>query len=192
MNFRYKLNPRKQPVSKIDLPRNKLPEIAIGPASFQLKNSSFIFSRLNETPTFHLMKTRVDDPANDGKKKNKDLKVLELLRFCNTEKLDLAIDSQKQIQIPKRALLSSENANKRMLKLEKYLLYFGGRDKIRINKSPLKRKEKLKTHASIIYEQFFHRPNLNQMVNLSDLVKKKRFFADNLSKHRSKHHNSNV
>ena len=59
------------------------------------------------------------------------------------------------------------------------MLYFGKERLLNKNKrNGSKNTRKNKTQPSGIYERFFRRPNLNEMVNLSDLVRKKPAYDD--------------
>lgn len=148
--------------SHIGDPNNKRKKISIQ----RLKvDNPLIFSRLKETPTFHLSKTlnNLKKPLEDPKfpKKNNDY-----LQFCNLPKLDNLINKQSMRRNEGNDFLEN---NKNIKEFQKNMLYY--------NKNRVLKKEKnikYKSKTSQIYERFFNRPNLNEMVNLSDLLKRKK------------------
>lgn len=129
-------------------------------------DNPLIFSRLKETPTFHFSKTLnyIKKPLEDP---NFPKKNHEYLQFCNLPTLDNWIN-KKSLRKTEGNSDCLEN-NKNIKEFQKNMLYY--------NKNRVLVKEKkniYKSKASQIYDRFFNRPNLNEMVNLSDLLKKKK------------------
>lgn len=191
MNFRYKLNSRR-PTTIIKTEGASgnepgLPEIRMKtqgekqrPTGLQLKNS-FIISRLKETPTFHLLRPQNTqrNSLNQNKinkniifsTKKEAISPKTLLDFCNKDRLDQEI---LRTQTQTYSFPHRESMNKRLQNVERNMLYFGKERLVNKNKNPSKNK----TQPSQIYERYFKRLNLNEIVNLSDLVRKKPDYDD--------------
>ena len=197
MNFRYKLNsPRPTTIIKTEGAAGNgssgLPEIRMTtqgekhwPTGLQLKNS-FIISRLKETPTFHLLRPQNTQRSSvklnkitknsNFSTKNETISPKTLLDFCNKDRLDHEII---KAHTPTNSFPHRESMNKRLQNVERNMLYFGKERLLNKNKrNGSKNTRKNKTQPSGIYERFFRRPNLNEMVNLSDLVRKKPAYDD--------------
>lgn len=138
-------------------------------------DNAIIFSRLKETPTFHLSKGSNHFQSSKEEKKATPSTQIGYLKYCNVKKIDTMIkhDFNKK---------NAENKTKTKMfeEYEKNMLYFN-RNRVVKKDGPTHHRTPSQKKSSLIYKQFFNKPNLNQILNLSDLIKQKKFQMNILS-----------